>query len=96
MTLNTTEDYMVSQIVDTGPRHVELLQNIYGAGDNAFIRYRTGSTEKTCDAAGWITYTGAFLSIGFVQIRIESALVNRLLIEDGSRFLLETGFALEL
>jgi hypothetical protein len=68
-------DYMISEVVNTGVRTVELLQNNYDpAGDDVNLDYRHGATEVDCLAAAWNDYTVTFVSLGFVQIRLTSTL----------------------
>lgn len=65
---------MVSQVVETGTLTVELLQNYYDpTGDDAIMSYRHGASEAACLAAGWTVYTTPFVSLGFVQIKLEAA-----------------------
>lgn len=65
-------EYMISEVVDTGARHVELDQNHYNpSGDNVTLKYRTGASKAACEAAAWTAYTVPFLSDGFAQVRIE-------------------------
>lgn len=65
-------EYMESNTVQTGIVDVTLLQNVYAAGDSAVIKYRHGATDVDCEAAAWIVYTAPFMSLGFVQVRIEN------------------------
>ena len=67
-------EYMESEVVNTGSRHVLLYQNVYNTGDDVTLKYRTGATQAACEAAGWSVYSGSFLSDGYVQIRLESTL----------------------
>jgi hypothetical protein len=62
---------MVGNVVNTGAETVELLQNLYAAGDTVVIKYRTGATVELCEAEAWIAYTVPFVSSGYVQVRIE-------------------------
>ena len=65
---------MESDIVDTGAFLVTLFQNLYdGTGDDATLRYRHGATPAACVAAAWNNYTVSFISLGFVQVRLEAA-----------------------
>lgn len=67
-------EFMISEVVETGNRHVELDQNHYDpSGDNAVLKYRTGISQAACEAASWTDYTAPFLSDGFVQVRLEVA-----------------------
>jgi len=66
-------EYMESEVVITGIKTVELLQNEYAAGDTILLRYRHGATEVACLAAAWNDYTVPFLSLGYVQVRVEFA-----------------------
>lgn len=65
-------EYMESEVVNTGIKTVELLQNYYGTGDAVILRYRTGDSEVNCQAASWQVYTNSFLSDGYVQIRVDA------------------------
>lgn len=67
-------EFMESEVIYTGPVSVELLQNVYAAGDTVLIKYRHGATQAACEAAGWTTYSHPFVSLGFVQVRVESTL----------------------
>ena len=64
---------MESDIVDTGAFLVTLFQNLYdGTGDDVTLRYRHGATPAACVAAAWNAYTVPFVSLGFVQVRLEA------------------------
>jgi len=43
-----------------------------GTGDNVVLKYRHGATPAACVAAGWNTYTVPFVSLGYVQVRLEA------------------------
>jgi hypothetical protein len=64
--------YMESETVNTGADQVSIALNVYAAGDPTTIKYRTGATQSACESAGWNAYSAAFLSSGYVQIRIEA------------------------
>jgi hypothetical protein len=66
--------YMESEICDTGIKSVILKQNFYIAGDTILLRYRHGTTPANCTIASWNTYSSSFVSLGYVQIRIDSTL----------------------
>lgn len=66
-----TGQYMVSEVVETGIQNVELLQNNYASGDTVTLQYRHGATQVACEAADWNDYTVPFISLGYVQVRIE-------------------------
>jgi len=65
---------MYSEVVDTGVRHVELLQNQYVPADDVTLKYRHGATQEACEAAAWNTYSVPFESLGYVQLGVESTL----------------------
>lgn len=65
---------MVSEVVFTDVVSTEVLQNLYRAGDSVLLEYRTGNTKTACLAASWTTYTAAFSSLGYVQVRVTSTL----------------------
>jgi hypothetical protein len=67
-------EYLESEVVNTGVQTVVLAINQYAAGDTVLIRYRHGATEVACLAAAWNDYTIPFVSLGYVQVRIESTL----------------------
>lgn len=67
-------EYMESEIVETGAGLYEIDQNYYKAGDNVTLKYKHGATQAACDAAEFGAYSAPFDSLGFVQIRVESAL----------------------
>jgi hypothetical protein len=65
---------MVSEVVRTGVENVVIQYNVYAAGDDIDLDYRTGNSVANCEAAGWQDYAGAFTSDGYIQIRITSTL----------------------
>jgi hypothetical protein len=71
-------EYMISEVVNTGLKTVEIDQNYYDdTGDNIKLSYRHGATENDCQAAVWIDYSTPltpFASLGYVQVMIESLL----------------------
>jgi hypothetical protein len=67
-------EYMISEVVDTGAVNVEILYNVYTAGDTIDLDYRTGASRTACQAAAWNNYVSGFLSSGYVQIRVTSTL----------------------
>ena len=67
-------EYMISEVVNTGTTTMELLQNNYAAGDTVTLQYRHGATEEGCWDAAWTDYTVPFVSLGYVQVRVESTL----------------------
>lgn len=68
-------EYMISEVVETQVKTIELDQNHYDpSGDNVDIDYRTGATQLECESAGWNDYTVPFVSLGYVQIKITSTL----------------------
>lgn len=71
LTLDDAE-YMESEVVETGIEEIELLQNIYQAGDDGVIYYKTGVDEADCVADSWHEYLTTFISEGFVQVRVEA------------------------
>lgn len=74
LALETTE-YMISEVVYTTARMVELDQNHYDpSGDNVNLDYRHGATQAECEAAAWNDYTVPFNSLGYVQVRVTSTL----------------------
>jgi hypothetical protein len=68
-------EYMESEVVNTGVKTVELSQNLYDvSGDDVTLKYRHGASVAACLAASYTTYSAAFLSLGYVQVRLESTL----------------------
>lgn len=67
-----TGQYMYSEVVNTGGIYVELLQNVYASGDTVTLQYRHGITQTACEAASWNAYSGQFISLGYMQVRIEA------------------------
>jgi len=65
---------MIGEVWPTGTYTVEILQNVYGAGDDVDMDYRHGDSEANCLIAGWNNYTVPFESLGYVQIRMTSTL----------------------
>ncbi len=67
-------EYMISNVVMTGPYAVELLQNHYDpSGDDAILSYRTADTAAQCELEDWVVYAGIFDSLNYVQVKIEAA-----------------------
>lgn len=65
-------EYMESNVVNTGISTIELDQNHYNpAGDALLLKYRTADTEGNCLSAAWNIYTVPFVSLGYVQVRVE-------------------------
>ena len=63
---------MESEVVVTGTYTVTLYQNLYdGTGDDVILKYRHGATEVACLAASWNVYVTPFVSLGYVQLRLE-------------------------
>jgi hypothetical protein len=73
LALESTED-MVSEVVNTGTTGVEILYNVYVAGDAIDLDYRHGNTVAACEGAAWNNYVAPFTSLGFIQIRVTSTL----------------------
>ena len=67
-------EYMISEVVNTGIKVVQLLQNQYDVGDDVTIAYRHGATQAACEAAAWNDYTVPFASAGYVQVKVTSTL----------------------
>jgi hypothetical protein len=68
-------EYMVSELVNSGPYTVTLVQNKYdGTGDDVTMHYRHGATEADCLDASYLLYTGSFTSLGIVQTRLTTGL----------------------
>ena len=59
-------------MVDTGTVTVELLQNEYAVGDDVTILYRHGTTPNACAVADWTHYIAPFMSLGYVEVRIDT------------------------
>ena len=66
--------YMEGEVVNTGVKHVELLQSFYQPSDTVILKYRHGATELDCLAADWNSYGGTFVSLGYVQVRTEATI----------------------
>jgi hypothetical protein len=66
--------YMISEVVDTeGVMNVEILLNVYGAGDTLPLLYRTGNSVVNCQSASWNLYPGTpVTSQGFIQLKISA------------------------
>ena len=63
-------EYMVSEIASSELREVAILYNVYDSGDTITLEYRHASTELGVSSAGWNSYTGPFISLGFIQVRV--------------------------
>jgi hypothetical protein len=66
--------YMESEVVITGLVTIQLLQNTYRAGDTVTLKYRHGADVTACLAASYSTYSAPFMSLGYVQIRLEATI----------------------
>ena len=71
--LDATE-YMISEVVNTGAKTIELDQNHYASGNDVNMDWRTGATAVACEADDWNDYTAPFASEGFVQVKLTSTL----------------------
>jgi len=67
------DEYMESEVVDTGGYTIRLRANVYRPADEPVMKYRTADTEENCLLAAWSAYTDPFESLGFSQVRIENA-----------------------
>jgi len=67
-------EYMESEVVELGGTGVVLRQNDYNSGDEGLLKYRHGATPQDCITSDWTIYIGPFVSLGYVQIRLESTL----------------------
>ena len=68
-------ELMDSPVVFTDEGTVTAYQNKYDpSGDDVTLRYRHGVDEDACLIAGWNDYTVPFVSLGYVQLRVESTL----------------------
>ena len=67
------EEYMISEIADTGAVNIVIGYNTYTEGDIIDLDYRHGATPTACEEAAWNNYTGQFTSLGYVQIRVTNA-----------------------
>lgn len=65
--------YMMSEIVNTGSKNIELSINVYASGNSVSLLYRTGSTLLDCANSEWSVYGLPFLSLGYVQIRLQNS-----------------------
>jgi hypothetical protein len=68
--LQNTE-YLESELVNTGSTTVQLLQNVYDSGDSGALYYKTGSDVAACQADSWHAYSAPFVSLGYVQVRVQ-------------------------
>jgi hypothetical protein len=70
--LDETE-FEEGEVVNIGANSVKIEIDLYGTGSGPAptIKYKDGDTYANCLADTWNTYTGAFASTGFVQIRVE-------------------------
>jgi len=64
--------YMESNVVYTGYETQIIAQNSYDiSGDTLTIRYRHGNSAANCLLAVYSDYTVPFVSLGYVQVRVE-------------------------
>lgn len=69
-----TGEYMESVDWNLGSclfNSARLRQNVYQAGDDVTLKYKTAATQGALAGVGWSAYTGPFQSLGWVKIRIE-------------------------
>lgn len=64
-------EYMESEVVETGIKTVRILQNHYLSGNTIVLKYRHGIDKNACLIASWNSYSSPFGSLGYVQVRIE-------------------------
>lgn len=66
------DEYLISEIVDTGGRTIYLGRNIYVAGGDVVTYYRTAATEVGIESATWNMYDEdlKFDSLGYVQVKL--------------------------
>lgn len=64
--------FMLSEVINTGPNKVTIKFNQYKNGDypSGGVLYRTGSTIYNVLHSAFQSYTGEFTSLGYVQIEI--------------------------
>lgn len=67
-------EYMESEIVNTGARYVELLQNNYAAGDLVILQYRHAAAQGDVAGASYSEYSTPFISLGYVQVKVLNSL----------------------
>lgn len=67
----TAGQNMVSETVYTGATTTSVLTNVYAAGDSVTVSYRHGASQADCEAADWVPYTVPFVSLGYVQVKVE-------------------------
>ena len=67
----TSPQYMESEVVYTDTFVVRISQNTYRSGDTVKIQYRHGATEADCLSASWNDYVSQFISLGYIQLRME-------------------------
>ena len=67
-------EYMITyDCINTGAVTVTLQKNKYGAGDaGTVLSYRHGASRSAARGASWNTYTTPFVSLGYVQIKVEN------------------------
>jgi hypothetical protein len=70
--IDSGEYLQTIDFVHTGTETVTILKNKYGTGDaGVVLKYRHGATIEDTSVAEWLTYSGPFASLGYVQVRIE-------------------------
>ena len=62
---------MESEVVHAGVFLTTILQNEYQSGDTVTLKYRHATSANDCVVASWNIYTVPFMSLGYVQVRIE-------------------------
>ncbi len=67
-------EYMIGEVVNTGTITVQLLLNVYSAGDTVTLSYRHAAAQEDVSTADWNVYSVPFVSLGFVQVRVASSL----------------------
>lgn len=65
-----SDEFMVSDIVNTGGTTVAISLNNYASGNAVTVQYRTADSSAGCGTSEWTTYESSFISAGFVQLRL--------------------------
>lgn len=54
-----------------GPGRVKITLNKYGSGSGSpTIYYKQGNSESNCNSDSWHPYTGSFITLGWVKVRV--------------------------
>jgi regulation of enolase protein 1 (concanavalin A-like superfamily) len=87
------DEYMELEATYTGSENVTISVNSYQSGTgNYYLEYKTSASAAGLSSASWLSYTGLFSSLGYMQLRVFywDSSVDSLLLEGGGRLVIES------